>query len=564
MIFARLWLSAERLAADCSWRADPPRGSPSKLPYCGRRSSLLLKKLTTVKSQMNGKGGLEGCGSKNDRSCKIRRPLILLGGRKLTKMANYSRSIASQSRDADLLEDLIQRYPSGVTFEDLMRGNKKRLKDRSAALAAIELLLKEGKLKSDRPWSGPGFLDQVKLHVSALGVPSRGIIRSIRIENLLSFSASSQPLQLRSLNVLIGPNGSGKTNLIEVLGLVHSTSGDLSEPIRQGGGITEWLWKGGGRRSKPPTASVEVLVEPAQGAMLLRYKLTFTRVGYALEILDERIENELPIGDNRRPYFYYGYENGHPVINVNADKRGLKREDINPKQSILSQRKDPDQYPEITYLGQTFGKFSFYRDWEFGINSELRQIHAPDQQSDYLEEDGANLALVLGRMKADPPIKKELLRYLREFYHEAEDINSVIQESLIDVRLEEHGGFTTPAVRMSDGTLRWLSLLAILLNPTPPPLVCIEEPELGLHPDIIPVLARLLKEASLRMQIIVTTHSDALVEELTEIAESVVVCEKHEGATVLRRLQMDELSKWLSQYSLGELWRKGEIGGTRW
>jgi predicted ATPase len=153
---------------------------------------------------------------------------------------------------------------------------------------------------------------------------------------------------------------------------------------------------------------------------------------------------------------------------------------------------------------------------------------------------------------------------LREFYHEAEDINSVIRESLIDLRLEERGGFTTPAVRMSDGTLRWLSLLAILLNPTPPPLVCIEEPELGLHPDIIPVLARLLKEASMRMQIIVTTHSDALVEELTETAESVIVCEKHDGATILRRLQMSELSKWLNEYSLGELWRRGEIGGTRW
>jgi predicted ATPase len=66
------------------------------------------------------------------------------------------------------------------------------------------------------------------------------------------------------------------------------------------------------------------------------------------------------------------------------------------------------------------------------------------------------------------------------------------------------------------------------------------------------------------MQIVVTTHSDALVEDLTETAESVIVCEKRDGATTLRRLQMSELSKWLNEYSLGELWRKGEIGGTRW
>lgn len=391
-------------------------------------------------------------------------------------------------------------------------------------------------------------------------------IRSIRIENLLSFGPSSPTIELRHLNVLIGPNGSGKTNLIEVLGLLHSTSKDLSEPIRDGGSISEWLWKGNGKRStsKPPVASVEVLVTPQYGVMLLRYQLAFTRVGYTTEILDERIENELAVEGKPRPYFYYSYESGRPVINVGTKKRELKREDVNPKQSILSQRKDPDQYPEITYLGQMFSSCAFYRDWEFGLGSEARQIHAPDQQSGHLEEDGANLALMLSQMKADPPTKTQLLRYLKEFYPDAEDINSVVREGLIDLRLEERGGFTTPAVRLSDGTLRWLSLLAILLNPTPPPLVCIEEPELGLHPDVIPTLARLLIDASQRMQLVVTTHSDVLVEALSETPESVIVCEKRDGATVLKRLEPTELKEFLKKYSLGELWRKGEIGGTRW
>jgi predicted ATPase len=78
-------------------------------------------------------------------------------------------------------------------------------------------------------------------------------IRSIRIENLLSFGEGNPALELRPLNVLIGPNGSGKSNLIEVFGLLQSTGQDLSEPIRQGGGITEWLWKGDpGRRFQEP------------------------------------------------------------------------------------------------------------------------------------------------------------------------------------------------------------------------------------------------------------------------------------------------------------------------
>ena len=117
---------------------------------------------------------------------------------------------------------------------------------------------------------------------------------------------------------------------------------------------------------------------------------------------------------------------------------------------------------------------------------------------------------------------------------------------------------------MSDGTLRYLCLLAILCHPNPPPLVCLEEPELGLHPDILPKLADLLREASERCQLIVTTHSDTLVDALTDTPESVVICEKESGQTRMKRLDKEELSHWLEKYRLGELWSSGEIGGNRW
>jgi predicted ATPase len=117
---------------------------------------------------------------------------------------------------------------------------------------------------------------------------------------------------------------------------------------------------------------------------------------------------------------------------------------------------------------------------------------------------------------------------------------------------------------LSDGTLRWLALLAVLLDPSPPPLICIEEPELGLHPDLMPTLARLLKEASERTQIVVTTHSEILVDAFTDTPEAVLICEREDGCTTLRRLDGDLLSAWLEAYTLGQLWRKGELGGTRW
>ncbi|MBM3326559.1 MAG: chromosome segregation protein SMC, partial [Calditrichaeota bacterium] len=98
----------------------------------------------------------------------------------------------------------------------------------------------------------------------------------------------------------------------------------------------------------------------------------------------------------------------------------------------------------------------------------------------------------------------------------------------------------------------------------PPPLICIEEPELGLHPDVLPGLADLLVEASSRTQLIVTTHSDILIDALSSHPEYIVTCEKHDGKTELHRPASErDLSKWLKQYSLGNLWLKGEIGGKR-
>ena len=121
-----------------------------------------------------------------------------------------------------------------------------------------------------------------------------------------------------------------------------------------------------------------------------------------------------------------------------------------------------------------------------------------------------------------------------------------------------------PASRLSDGTLRFLCLLAILCDSDPPPLICIEEPELGLHPDMLPRIADLLVAASERTQLVVTTHSDILVDAMTDHPECVVVFEKHESCTQATRLNGDELSEWLKEYRLGQLWTRGQIGGMRW
>ncbi len=387
----------------------------------------------------------------------------------------------------------------------------------------------------------------------------------LELTNLLSFGSDAQALPLGPLNVLIGPNGSGKSNLIEAISLLRSAPGELVVPIRDGGGVRDWLWKGA---KKPVTACLEAVVRHREDRPLLRYRLAFTEVGARLEVTDERIENAAAAPGQPKPNFYFGYEQGRPMLNVCAvpgqpTQRGLRKEEVNPQRSILSQRKDPDQYPEITYLGEAFARIRIFREWSFGRYTAPRLPQPADLPNDFLSEDARNLGLVLNRLRQEPETKRRLIEELRRLYDGIDDFDVKVEGGTVQVFFQE-GAWTVPATRLSDGTLRYLCLLAVLCHPDPPPLICIEEPELGLHPDIVPQLAPLLLDAATRTQLIVTTHSDILVDALTENPSAVIVCEKHDGATRLRRLDSAELGPWREKYRLGDLWTRGELGGTRW
>jgi predicted ATPase len=182
-----------------------------------------------------------------------------------------------------------------------------------------------------------------------------------------------------------------------------------------------------------------------------------------------------------------------------------------------------------------------------------------------LEENAYNLAQMLAHFRDfHRPVFDRVNELMKQFYEPFKGVEVRVQGTHLQIAIEEAGGFSVSAYRLSDGTLRWLALLAILLNPTPAPVTCIDEPELGLHPDIIPTLADLLVDAAKRTQLIVTTHSSALIDAFSDDPEAVCVCEKVEGSTVIRRLDKDRLNVWLKDYSLGHLWASGEIGGNRW
>lgn len=300
-------------------------------------------------------------------------------------------------------------------------------------------------------------------------------------------------------------------------------------------------------------------MENPQGSQPLRYQLTFAERGQRFELGSEAIEDER-IADGQ---IYYGQLGREMFIYKDGIRRNLRSEEVKPDQSILAQRKDPDHYPELTYLGEALSRIRIYREWSLGRDSPLRLPQKADLPNDFLQEDGKNLALVLNSFQGEPAVKRRLLDALNKFYEGITDFHVNIEGSTVQLFLQE-GDVVIPATRLSDGTLQYLCLLSILCHPKPPPLICIEEPELGLHPDILPTVSKLLLEASERSQLIVTTHSDMLVDALTNDWWSIVVCEKHDGQTVMRRLDEEKMAAWLEDYRLGELWSSGEIGGNPW
>lgn len=389
------------------------------------------------------------------------------------------------------------------------------------------------------------------------------LLHEITLKNLLSFGPDGVTLPLLPLNVLIGPNGSGKSNLIEAISLLQAAPRDITAPIRKGGDIDNWFHKVERRLRlvrRFPIATLVVSITGPPPSAPLNYVLQFYDTFHCIS---ERIAKESNDQNETRTLFLYIQDEGNAHYYTNPLTGESSRVLINDKRSVLAQFRDPVKYPEITFISTQFERIRLYRKWSFGRFVVSRLEQPCDYRDDELNEDCSNLGGVLCRLW-NMGISDSLRDNLRQLYSGIEGFYFREVDGIPLVYVMESGDREIPATRLSDGTLRYLCLLAVLCNPNTGPLICLEEPELGMHPDIIPTIARLLKEASKRTQLIVTTHSDILIDELSEDPESVVVCEKENGQTTMKRLDSPALSEWLEKYRLGQLWTKGELGGVRW
>jgi predicted ATPase len=377
------------------------------------------------------------------------------------------------------------------------------------------------------------------------------LLQSIKLTNLLSFRESE--LELRALNVLIGPNASGKSNLIAAISLLKAAPENLEAAIQRGGGVRQWIRKA----SHPESlAAIRARIDLGRDDGPLEYSFSLHA-----ENLSLRLDETLQSGATGSEFFY---RTGTSAQISRPLEKSYSETTIENGKSVFAAFRDPLDRTPITRTGQALSAIEIFREFNTGAASTARNGVAVGSQK-FLSDGGANLALVLQELDFRVTLSR-LNEYLARFWQDAEAVRIRIDGGIVQTYVKERGiQEPIPAIRLSDGTLKYLCLMAILLHPDPPPLICIEEPELGLHPDALTIVADALKEASERSQLIVTTHSEALVNALSDEPEAVVICERGtDGGTQFRRLESKDLDEWLAEYRLGELWRKGEIGGNRW
>ncbi len=401
-------------------------------------------------------------------------------------------------------------------------------------------------------------------------------IQSLKLAGLLSFPPDMEPFELESLNVLIGPNGSGKSNFIEAFELLRALPTDLAAALSKSGGVREWIWKGTASGLPAPCLDLTMHQVERQGcawnadAVSLRYRLHFGEVGDRFHIFEESVAPLETAGDDGKPRFYLFHTRdkyGSPDIDVrdglsDTDRRRLLQ-DIASDRSVMAQLQHPFYHPEITWMGRTFSQIQTFREWSFGPRSDMRRPQQTDLPNNPLLPDSGNLALVLNYIEQSGREWNRFNELLKRFFPRFDRMTTRVSGGAVQLYLHETGFDTPiPATRISDGTLRFIAMLAVLLSPEPPPLVCIEEPELGLHPDAVALMGDVLEEASERMQLVVTTHSDALVSELTNRPSAIVACERPGAGTMLRRLDPERVAHWLDEYALGDIWRMGALGAN--
>lgn len=336
-------------------------------------------------------------------------------------------------------------------------------------------------------------------------------------------------VELGRLNVLIGANGAGKSNFIGFFRLINRIlENQLQASVGDAGGPDALLHFG---RKKTEE---------------LRAEMYFGNNGYRFTLK--------PTQDNR---FMFAREA------LWWNQHGDWRPHSGHFETYVEEQKNKTQIYE--YVVPAMRRWRLYHVHDTSRSALVKQVHGIND-NEYLRDDARNLAAFLYRLKNhhEAHYKRivKAIQLVAPFFGDFYLRPTVDNKEKIQLEWTEAGQdipFTASA--LSDGTLRFICLATVLLQPEEfiPATILIDEPELGLHPFAIAVLGGLMKSAAGQHQLIVSTQSVELVNEFE--ADDLIVVDKQGGASTFKRLNGEELAEWLSEYSLGELWKKNLLGG---
>ena len=372
------------------------------------------------------------------------------------------------------------------------------------------------------------------------------------------------------LNVVIGPNGSGKSNLLRVLEMLsESAKGRLDRYIKNEGSIDAILWDGQVGTVALSAEFGESVTEKDFTVPPLHYELSFSRVGKASLY---QIDKEYLVAKRS----YYGVSDEVQHIQRTESQltfrvigglleQASSVDDVAKMESSLSQLSGPMlQNHTISETKQWTESWRIYDNVSFGGESEVRGSTITRYETQ-IERDAQNLISVLHTLyTTDRDFKQTINKAMTAAF--GQDFEELTFPPSSSQRIQMHIRWKTlkreqPTVDLSDGTLRFLFLATVLANPNLPPLIAIDEPETGLHPSMLPLIAELAVNASLRSQVIFTTHSDQFLDAFNEAWEkpTVTVAKWENGETSLATIDGEELQNWLNEFSLGSMYRSGEL-----
>ncbi len=377
------------------------------------------------------------------------------------------------------------------------------------------------------------------------------------------------------LNVVIGPNAGGKTNILRVLELLSvAARGGLGDFVKREGGMEPLLWDGSADAIKMRVMTSPLGRQQDQSEVELIYNLELSRLGqssaYTIdsELLlhiysDELSAFKVKEGDDSVMMLERN-QNRARIFGTKKSQMIQLEEHVSEDETLLSLMRGPWSSVNlfVSNYQRELTSWGIYQDIHTNRVAPIRKpaLTRPEKR---VTSDAQNLISVLHTLyTGSREFKTEVNAAMKAaFGSEFEElVFPPAADSQIQLRVRWKSlKREQSAADLSDGTLRFLFLLTVLGNPEPPSLIAIDEPEIGLHPSMFPIIAEFAAEASKRTQVVLTTHSPDFLSAFSDSVPTTTVVEWRDGKTEFRVLSGNELDYWLKQYSLGELFRSGEL-----